>query len=78
MALKLGKLPDRTPVKLTLSVTPELHCSLKEYAAVYRQTYGESTKIEDLAPMMLEGFLNSDTGFRRARKTLTQQRPTTE
>ena len=23
--LKLGKLPDRTPVKLTISVLPELH-----------------------------------------------------
>lgn len=72
MPLKLAKLPDRTPVKLTLSISPDLHALLGEYAAIYRQSYGESAKIEDLAPIMLEGFLNSDTGFRRARKTLNQ------
>jgi hypothetical protein len=29
--LKLAKLPDRTPVKLTISVSPELNRALVDY-----------------------------------------------
>jgi hypothetical protein len=70
MSLRLGKLPDRTPVKLTLTLDPDLHGALSDYAAVYEQTYGERAKIEDLAPSMLDGFLNADAAFKRARKQL--------
>ncbi|EQB01039.1 hypothetical protein L286_16690 [Sphingobium sp. HDIP04] len=38
--LKLGKLPDRTPVKLTITITPDLQAALQAYAAVYASTYG--------------------------------------
>lgn len=30
--LKLGKLPDRTPAKLTISITPDLQAALQAYA----------------------------------------------
>ena len=40
--LKLAKLPDRMPVKLTITVQPDLAQALREYAAVYRATYGEA------------------------------------
>ncbi|MGT2466595.1 DUF2274 domain-containing protein [Mesorhizobium atlanticum] len=40
--LKLGKLPDRTPSKITITVSADLNQALSDYAALYRQTYGES------------------------------------
>ena len=78
MSLRLSRLPDRTPVKLSIALDPDLHAALADYAAVYEQTYGSREKIEDLAPFMLEGFLSSDAAFKRARKTLqTQQQKDT-
>lgn len=72
MSLKLGKLPDRTPVKLSIAVDPDLHTALMDYAAIYEQSYGSKERIESLAPFMLDGFLNGDVAFRRARKQLHQ------
>ena len=40
MTLRLGQLPDRTPVRMSLSVDPELASALSDYAEIYRQTYG--------------------------------------
>jgi len=65
--LKLAKLPDRTPVKLTITVTPDLHHALSDYAALYAQTYGHSEPVSDLIPAMLAAFLESDRAFARAR-----------
>lgn len=70
MNLRIDKLPDRTPVKLTISVDPDLATALADYAAIYRQTYGEEEKPETLIPAMLENFLGADAGFKRARKAL--------
>lgn len=36
--LLLAKLPDRTPVKITLAVTPDLHQALANCAEPYRET----------------------------------------
>ncbi|RUU06472.1 DUF2274 domain-containing protein [Mesorhizobium sp. USDA-HM6] len=66
--LKLGKLPDRTPSKITITVSAELNQALKEYAALYRQTYGESETVAELIPFMLAGFLEGDRAFAKARK----------
>lgn len=66
--LKLPKLPDRTPVKLTLSLNPELHERLLSYAALYRATYGTAEPIADLIPYMLGAFLDSDRTYVKARK----------
>ncbi|KCZ48500.1 DUF2274 domain-containing protein [Hyphomonas sp. CY54-11-8] len=73
MSLRLGKLPDRTPVKLTIAVDPDLHAALTDYAAIYERSYGSKERIEDLAPFMLDGFLNADAAFKRARKQLHQE-----
>ena len=35
--LRLRKLPDRTPVKVTISLSPELNQALLDYAALYRE-----------------------------------------
>ena len=69
--LKLGKLPDRTPVKITITVSPGLNQALCEYAAIYRTTYGEAESVADLIPFMLGTFLESDRGFAKARKTVS-------
>ena len=70
MTLRLTRLPDRTPVRLTLSLDPALAAALCDYAAIYAATYGAEEKPETLAPAMLEAFLASDAGFRRARRGL--------
>ena len=65
--LKLPRLPDRIPVKLTISVSPELHGALVEYAALYAEAYGREEPIVELVPAMLTAFLESDRGFMRSR-----------
>jgi hypothetical protein len=70
--LKLAKLPDRMPVKLTITVQPGLAQALREYAAVYRATYGEAESVEELVPFMLTSFLEGDRGFAKARKEMPE------
>lgn len=73
--LKLPKLPDRTPVKLTVSLTPELKSALDDYLAIYRATYlDEDASVAEIVPAMLETFLTSDRGFGRARAALKESR----
>jgi hypothetical protein len=70
--LKLPKLPDRTPVKLTISIMPELNEALSDYAKVYQSTDGQSEVVADLVPLMLKSFLDSDRGFAKAREALNK------
>jgi hypothetical protein len=70
-ALKLAKLPDRTPVKLALSIAPDLHGQLVDYAALYAEDYGGEVQIADLVPAMLAAFLESDREFVRRRRAGT-------
>lgn len=65
--LKLPKLPDRTPVKLAITVTPDLHQMLQQYAALYAEVYGREESIAELIPAMLVGFLDSDRSFQKHR-----------
>lgn len=74
-ALKIGPLPDRTPVKLSLLIDPALRAELDEYASVYRETYGEAHGIEALVPAMLETFLASDTAFKKAKRKAASTSP---
>ena len=70
--LKLGMLPDRAPVRLTVSVSPDLHRLLGEYAEMYHETYGREESVANLVPFMLEAFLESDREFARARRARRQ------
>ena len=70
MTLRLGQLPDRTPVRMSLSVDPDLASALSDYAEIYCQTYGQEEKPEALIPAMIESFVASDAGFKRARRAL--------
>jgi len=48
--LKLARIPDRTPVKLTITVLPDLHLALNDYARIYTETYGREEPVADLIP----------------------------
>jgi hypothetical protein len=65
--LKLAKLPDRTPVKLAITITPDLQNALRDYAAIYAQAYGIEEPVVELIPAMLAAFLDSDRNFIKAR-----------
>ena len=70
--LKLARLPERTPVRIAIGVTPELHRTLSEYAQVYREAYGQEESVADLIPFMLQSFLEGDRGFARAHRMRTR------
>jgi len=65
--MKLPKLPERAPVRITLTLPADLHVALGRYASLYEQTYGRAESVSDLIPYMLEAFLESDRVFQRAR-----------
>ena len=67
--IRLGRLPDRTPVKLVVHVSPELNRALSDYAEAYAAAYGQEETIADLVPAMLAAFLESDREFARARRS---------
>jgi hypothetical protein len=68
--LKLQPLPDRVPVKLTITLSPDLKKALDDYALVYAKSYGAEEPVAELVPFMIEGFLKGDTAFKKARKDL--------
>lgn len=69
MDLKLGKLPDRTPVKLAITIMPDLNDALREYARCYAEAYGCEEPVTELIPAMLAAFLESDRSFARSRSS---------
>ena len=69
--IRLGRLPDRTPVKLVVYVSPELSRALSDYAEAYAAAYGREEAVADLVPAMLAAFLESDREFVRGRKART-------
>jgi len=72
--LKLAKLPDRTPVKITIAVTPDLHAALNAYLALYRATYEDrGVGLADIVPAMLDAFLTSDRAFIKARRNTEEE-----
>jgi hypothetical protein len=68
-SLKIGPLPDRTPQKLTVLIEPSLASELEDYARIHSEIHGTEVPAAALVPLMLETFLASDSGFRRARKS---------
>ena len=61
--LKLSRLPDRTPVKLTIWISPDLQRSLNSYADLYHESYGTKEAAVDLVPGILATFLAEDRHF---------------
>jgi len=68
--LKLARLPDRVPVKIAITVQPDLKKALDDYALLYAKTYGADEQVPELIPYMLEAFLKADATFRKGRKEL--------
>jgi len=68
--LKLARIPGRTPVKLTITVLPELHQALQDYARIYAEAYGREEPVSELVPAILSAFLDSDRAFVKARERL--------
>lgn len=66
--IRLAKLPDRTPVRIAISVSPDLSQALNEYAALYEAAYGRPEPVQELIPAMLSSFLDGDRGFARLRR----------
>lgn len=66
--LKLSKLPDRTPVKLMISIPPDLKRALDDLAAIHEAASVEAESIADLIPFMLVSFLEGDRALSRARR----------
>ena len=64
--VKLARLPDRVPVKMQITLPPDLAACLRDYADLYAETYGAREEPADLVPFMLESFLRGDAGFRKA------------
>lgn len=72
MSLKIGAIPDRTPVKLSLSLSPDVHDALQDYASIHAKEFSQNAQVTDLAALMIERFLESDAQFKRARRSLRQ------
>ena len=43
--LRLPRLPDRTPVKISIQVTPHLFADLTRYGALYKEAYGQEEAV---------------------------------
>ena len=70
MSLKIGPVANRAPVKLSIALAPDVHDALADYALIHAKEFGRDIRLPDLAALMIERFLKSDAGFRRARKNL--------
>jgi hypothetical protein len=66
--LSLRKLPDRKPVKLAITLPPDLHQRLQDYAAAYAEAYGANEPVTGLVPAILAQFLDADRAFSRRQK----------
>ena len=64
--LKLGRLADDRPVKLTVELPAAVHRDLAAYAsALADETGGSPIPPDKLIAPMLERFMATDRGFRR-------------
>lgn len=68
-SIRLQRLPDRTTVKISIAVSPELAERLAAYAEAYETAYGQKESVADMIPFMLAGFLDSDREFVRGRRS---------
>jgi hypothetical protein len=65
--LKLAAIDDDKPVKLTVTLPASLHRNLVAYAEVLAKETGKTVDPTKLIAPMLEKFITSDRGFRKAR-----------
>ena len=63
-----GKLSDHKPVKLSITITKDLHDDLQAYASLYAATDEIEEPVAALIPALLAAFMDSDRAFTRSRK----------
>ena len=63
VSIRLARLPDRDPVKLSFSLSPEIHRLLGDYARFYRDAYGKEEPIAELVPAIIGSFIAGDRAF---------------
>jgi type IV secretion system protein TrbI len=63
--LRLGPLPRKETVKMTIAVSAELKATLDRYAELHAQAWGEPVAVATLVPHMLEAFMVRDRAFRK-------------
>lgn len=68
--LKLGAIPDDKPIKVTVDLPAALDRDLMTYAEVLSHESGQQVgdPVRLIVPM-LQGFIATDRGFARFRKT---------
>ena len=77
-AIRLPRLPERTPIKVTISIMPEVHQLLSEYGVFYAEIYGKEEALADLVPAMVTSFIEADKAFAKARPRLCPPLPKSE
>jgi hypothetical protein len=65
--LKLSAVQDEKPVKLSVTLPAGLHRDLVAYAQILAHESGQKVEPAQLVASMLERFIASDRGFRKAR-----------
>jgi hypothetical protein len=73
--LKLGRLPNRTPVKMAISIMPDYEEALRDYAAIHSAQHGVESTPADIASGMVEQFIINDREFAKARVALKAAEP---
>jgi hypothetical protein len=70
-SLKLGRIPDERPVKLTIEVPAPLHRKLVAYGEALARETGQAEPIPPakIAPPMIAGYIDSDKEFARLWRT---------
>ena len=71
MKIKLGKLPNTTNTKITISLPSALKDQLDRYAQLHSQTWGQKVDAAALIPHILAQFLSNDRAFKQAERTLS-------
>jgi hypothetical protein len=71
MKIKLGKLPNTTNVRITISLPEALKGKLDRYAQLHSQTWGQKVDAAALVPHILAQFLANDRAFRSSEKEAT-------
>jgi len=67
-SIKLDRLPNRKPVKLTITLEPETYDALEDYARIYAEEYGVEEPVNVIAAYMVGDFMDGDAAFKRRRK----------
>ena len=69
--LKLGPIPDRTPIKHSILLPPDINRHLQAYAKLHAELHqiAKPEKLEDLIPLMLAQFLACDRVFQSQQRS---------